>query len=837
MASPQLHGLTDAEAAARLAACGPNLVRQPRTRGFAEVVRSTLREPMFLLLLAAALLYLLFGDLAEGLFMLAGATLSLSLVVAQELRSERALAALNALAEPLARVIRGGAQQLVPARVLVPGDLVVVAEGGRVPADALLVDGDALIVDESALTGESAAVVKCASEDPESEAAKDRAPGEAVSPALFAGTLIVRGQGVAVVLRTGATTRLGQIGSELAVLAEEPTPLQRNITRLIARLGVLAVAFCVAVAVAYGLVRENWYDGALAGITLAISLLPEEFPMVLAVFMALGAWRLARHQVLVRRSAVIETLGATTLLCVDKTGTLTENRMNLQCAWRDGRTVAAEHFGSDEGAATLLAAALRASSVQPHDPMDAAIHSVAGAPLQTAPLRSYPLRPGFLAFVQVWPAPEGGVVYSAKGAHETVLGLCRGGAGVTSAAEEAAHRLAGQGVRVLAVAEARLPVDPEAEPETLSYDLVGLLGFADPVRPDVPPALAEARRAGVDVAMITGDYPSTAEAVAREAGLAVEGGVATGAELAHLDDLAGLSGRRLFARIAPEQKLRLVEAFKQAGHVVAMTGDGVNDAPALAAAHVGIAMGRRGTDVAREASDLILLDDRFASIVGGIRLGRRIFANLRRAMIFITAIHVPIAGMALLPIVAGLPPFFYPMHLVMLELLLDPLCALVFESERSDEDAMSRPPRPVNEPLFGLRELGMAGIQGAVLLAAILALYIWSMSQGVDEPAARAQGFVALVVANLSLALSIASGFATPLLDRRRVVFWAIAPLALAVLGASLFVEPLADLLKLEPPTLPQLAVAGAVGIVAGTWFRLTWRAAAALRPTSPAPA
>ena len=830
------HGLTGAEAELRLARHGPNLVQSTRVRGLGQIVRTTLREPMFLLLLFAAGLYLVFGSLGEGLFLVAGATVSVGLVVIQELRSERALAALNALAEPLARVIRDGEPQIVPARSLVPGDLLVVGEGGRIPADAVLVAGDALTVDESTLTGESAPVLKCAAEDPADGAAGDPAPGEEMSAALFAGTMIVRGQGLALVSRTGAATRLGMIGAELAVLSEEPTLLQRNVGRLIARLGILALAFCLAVALAYGLLRGDWFQGALAGITLAISLLPEEFPMVLAVFMALGAWRLARHNVLVRRSAVIETLGATTLLCVDKTGTLTENRMSLQCVWCGGRSYDAASGGLPEEAFPVVTAAQLASAVRAHDAMDLAVHRTAGAPPSGAPIRSYPLHPGFLAFVQVWPEPDGAVVYAAKGAPETVLRLCRDDAGTVRLAEGAAQQMAERGMRVLAVARARFDPDPGQSPEGLPFRFVGLIGFADPVRADVPAALAEADRAGVGVAMITGDYPATALAIAQDAGIEAGAGLVTGAELGSgLPIEARLADVRIFARIMPEQKLRLIEAFRAAGHVVAMTGDGVNDAPALAAADVGIAMGRRGTDVAREASDLILLDDRFASIVGGIRLGRRIFANLRRAMIFITAIHIPIAGMALLPILVGMPPFLYPMHVVLLELLLDPLCSLVFEGEPSEEDAMARPPRPANESLFGLREMLVAGVQGTILLGAVLALYGWSIAAGIPDAVARSQAFIALVVGNLSLALAVASSLSTALFDRRRIAFWIIAPAALTVLAATILVPQLASILKFAMPTAVQIGAAILIGAAAGSAFRLARLGALAMLGQGPA--
>jgi Ca2+-transporting ATPase len=642
-------GLSEREAASRLLRFGPNLVHEPKSRSVREILRETLREPMFLLLTGAATLYLFIGDLAEGLFLTGGALLSLALVIVQRSRTERALRTLNALAEPRTRVIREGKVRTISARELVPGDLVLVEEGGRVQADSVLVDGDALEVDESALTGESNPCLKTPSSLPPGDY-EIPAPGEEVSSALYAATLVVRGQGVAEVRRTGSTTEVGRIGSELAILREEPTLLQRDTARLIRRLGVLAVSFCFIVILVYGMLRQDWFNGALSGITLAISLIPEEFPMVLTIFMALGAWRLARHNVLVRRSAVIETLGATTLLCVDKTGTLTENRMVLREGWRDGRLIDLAADNSDE-AASLIGYAQLACTREGHDPMDAAVHQTAGVPSEGTLLRSYPLRPGFLAFVQVWRADDGTIVYAAKGAHETILSLCELEAPLSRIIEEAAHEMGARGRRVLAVATRRFDSDPALAADQLKYRFEGLIGFEDPVRADVPGALAEARHAGVSVAMITGDFPATALAAAKAVGISTSAGVISGAELAGRSPVP--PDARIFARIDPEQKLRLVQHFRDFGQVVAMTGDGINDAPALAAADIGIAMGQRGTDVAREASDLILLDDRFASIVGGVRLGRRIFANLRRAMTYITAVHVPVAGLALLPILLG----------------------------------------------------------------------------------------------------------------------------------------------------------------------------------------
>ena len=812
----RLIGLTEVDAAARLASFGPNLIRQPRSRTLSRIIIDTLREPMFLLLLLAAGVYLVVGDLAEGLFLTGGAILALGLVIVQEARSENALRALNALAEPRARVLRDGKARWIPARELVPGDHLLISEGARVPADAILIDGDALQVDESALTGESAPVAK--SPNKAGQVALS-APGDEATASLFAATLVVRGNGVAQVACTGANTEVGRIGVELGSITQQPTLLQRDIRKLIGRIGVLALSFCAFVAIGYGLLRHDWFFGAVSGLTLAIALIPEEFPMVLTIFMGLGALRLAHRNVLVRRSAVIETLGATDLLCVDKTGTITENRMTLRYLWSGGKLHDLKG-GVPAEAQELISSAQRASTAHGHDPMDAAINGIAERPSDD-PLRSYPLTPHLLAFVQVWRTSAGDTTYSAKGAHDALLPLCHLSAESTRQIEDAAHRLATRGSRVLAVAEAQFASDPHREPDQITYRFEGLLGFEDPVRAEVPAAIAEAAKAGVSVAMITGDYPATAKSIAISAGIDAASGVITGAELERVGEVP--AGVRVFARIKPEQKLRLVQAFRTAGHVVSMTGDGINDAPALAAADVGIAMGLRGTDVAREASDLILLDDRFTSIIGGIALGRRIFANLRRAMTYITAVHIPVAGLALLPLVLGLPPMFYPMHLVLLELLFDPLCSIVFEGEPSEADAMARPPRSTDEPLFGLRQIGLALVQGGVLLVAVLLYYRWLLVTDAGDEVARTSAFIALVSGQLALAVANGSA-AARLFSREHRTFWLIVGLAVLLLGISLAVPFFLHLLRFSPPTMSSLLFSAGIGAVAGGWSGILLR-------------
>lgn len=816
-----MQGLDDLEAARRLAEVGPNALPPPAARGVVRIILETMREPMFLLLVGAAGLYLMLGDLAEGLFLMGGALATIGLVVIQEARSERALAALRDLSQPHARVIRAGAERLIEARELVPDDIVLVGEGERLPADALLVAGDVLGVDESALTGESAPVSKRplgADQKPD----PDRPPGDEAGPNLYSGTLVVSGQGVARISRTGPRTALGRIGVSLAGIVQEPTPLQKTAGRLVTWLGVMAIGFCVVVAVAYGLLRGDWVAGTLAGVTVAIALIPEEFPMVLAVFLALGAWRLATHKVLVRRGAVIEALGGATVLCVDKTGTLTENRMRVARLWTEteDRTVAAAGVGDGSGAA-LLATAGQASAVRPVDPMDRAIRDLSAPTGRGAePERVWPLRSDRMAVIQVWRDGGEARTAAAKGAPEAIFALCGLSPVDVDRLTAVVTSFAGQGLRVLGVAACAVEGAFLEDPGTAPFRFEGLVGFLDPVRPDVPAALAEARAAGISVIMITGDHPATALAIAAAAGLDVSGGVLLGPEIAALSprDLAArLSGVRVFARIAPEQKLLIVEALKTAGEVVAMTGDGVNDAPALEAAHIGIAMGRKGTDVARESADLVLMDDSFASIVGGVKLGRRIFVNLRKALIYVTAIHVPIAGLALIPIVLGLPQLLFPMHVVFLELVIDPVCAMVFEAEPGSATAMQRPPRRRDEPLFGPAQIGLALIQGLGVLAGVLGLYVWSLGQ-VSEPAARSLAFLTLVIGNLVLALADASTSGGRLFAPHRKIYWGIAAISGGALALILYVPVLASVFRVAPPSSALLGLALAIGLASGAW-------------------
>ncbi len=813
-------GLTEDEAAARLVRDGPNELPSARRRSLLALLLEVLREPMIFLLVACAAVYLLLGDRQEALVLAVSVACVVGLSLWQSRKTERALDALRDLASPRALVVRGGRERRIPGREVVVGDVVVLVEGDRVPADGRLVRASSLAVDESLLTGESVPVAKRAV-----ETAPAGPPGGPDTPFVWSGTLAVRGRGVCVVGATGAATELGRIGRALATIEPEQTPLTRETARWVRLLAAVGAALCLAVAAAWGASRGDVLEGLLAGLALAIALLPEEFPVILAVFLALGAWRLSRRRVLSRRGAAIEALGSAAVLAVDKTGTLTENRMRVAAlrtetgAWEAARPAGRplpEEFHA------LVEHALLASRQNPFDPMEQAVVALAAETLSGtehlhgdwALLHEYPLTDELLAMTHVWARPGGEPrIVAAKGAPEAIADLCHltddGRTGLAAATAALAER----GFRVLGVAGATVPPGPlPPSQHDLAFTLLGLVALADPLREGVRAAVDECARAGVRTVMVTGDYAGTARAIAAQAGLPAED-VVTGPEIEALTDealAARAASASVFARILPEQKLRLVRALQARGDVVAMTGDGVNDAPALRAAQIGIAMGGRGTDVAREAAALVLLDDDYASIVAAIRLGRRIFANVRKAMAYVLAMHVPIAGVSLVPVLFGWPLVLLPVHIVFLELVIDPACSIAFEAEPDEPGLMDRPPREPAEPLLPARTVARAVLDGLVALALVLGVLAVLRGEGRSPEAVRAAGFSTLVLLNLALiATNRSAGAGTwSALRVPNPAFRWIALAAAGALAACLSVPPLREALRFAPVAAGDLALA-----------------------------
>ncbi|HEX7672453.1 MAG TPA: cation-translocating P-type ATPase, partial [Polyangiaceae bacterium] len=833
-----LVGLHDGDARTRLQREGANELPTQQQRNLLTIVLEVVREPMFIMLVAGGVVYFLLGEPADALMLLGFVFVVMTITIVQARRTEHALEALRDLSSPRALVIRDGERRRIAGREVVRGDLVVVAEGDRVPADGLLRQALHLATDESLLTGESVPVRKVPSADAR---ALDR-PGGDDLPSVFSGTLVTSGQGIVEMAATGPRTELGKIGKALEQTKSEPTMLQAETRRIVHILAIAGLATCCVVVVAFALTRGGsagmWKQGFLAGIAMAMAILPEEFPVVLTIFLALGAWRLSRSNVLTRRMPAVEMLGAATVLCVDKTGTLTQNQMTLRTLAVAGAVadIAGLTVELPEDLHGVLEHAILASRRDPFDPMERALHQAGDRLIKHTEhlhpswtlVREYPLTPGLLAMSHAWHTGiDDEVVLSTKGAPEAIADLCH----LAPAQREALGRdvlgLASQGLRVLGVARGatREGLLPD-EHHDLSLELVGLLGFEDPLRATVPGAVAECRSAGVRVIMITGDYPATAQSIARHAGLAQCETVLTGADLDRMSDeelARRVSEVQIFARVVPEQKLRIVNALKTNNEVVAMTGDGVNDAPALKAAHIGIAMGGRGTDVAREAASLVLLDDDFSSIVQAVRLGRRIYDNIKKAIVFIVAVHVPIAGLSMLPVFfADWPLLIMPVHIAFLQLIIDPSCTLIFEAEQAEADVMKRPPRERDAGLFSRETLGVALLQGFSILAVCLGVFLLAR-RGHSVDAARALTFVTLVVAfivvilvNRSWLKSAVAMLSVPNPAVRWVLLGATAFLALAVM-----VPIVRRLFHFAPLHVTDLLLSLGAGFLCVLWFEV----------------
>jgi len=824
-------GLSHAEARALLATHGPNELEATRARPWWRTALEVAREPMFLLLVGCAALYFLLGEWREATALSMSVLVVMGITLVQERRTERALDALRDLASPRALVLRGNTQQSIDARELVPGDVILLSEGDRVPADGVLIASGNLMLDESLITGESLPIAKQAF--PGVPPPGTAPPGGGTPYFVYAGSLAVQGRGRALVTATGARSEIGLIGSALNTIVRERTPLQDATQRLVRRVAFGVLGMALAMALVLGFTRGNWVDAALSAVAWAMALLPEEFPVVLTIFMALGAWRISRQRVLTRRMPALETLGAATVLCVDKTGTLTENSMQVvRLCMPDGRLHGAgagtlDHAPDGDFRELLRVAAL-ASPLEPVDPMEKAIQAAcqplgcATRPAGWTLLREYPLTPQLLAVTNAWRLPDAPQAFVAvKGAPEAIARLCRLTPAQAARNDASINLLARQGLRVLGVARASVAAEAlPGTPDGISFEFLGLLALADPVRPEVPEAIRRCALAGIRVVMVTGDFAGTALSIAREAGIDAQDGCLTGAQIAQMDDTSlceRLRGTRVIARAVPAQKLRIVRALQRNGEVVAMTGDGVNDAPALRAADIGIAMGGRGTDVAREAADLIVTDDRFTSIVEAIAVGRRIFANLTQACGYLVSIHIPIAGLCLLPVLSGAPLVLLPIHIALLELMIDPACSVAFEAEPSEHDAMRRPPRRQRASLFGDAGVGPAVGRGLLILASVLLAYAWARFEGAGMALVRTATFGMLIFGNVALLLSHRA--ATRQAAGYNLATWGAAAMALALLALVLAWPAARDLFRLALPSLNQCLAGLALGVA--TWAAL----------------
>ncbi len=829
-----IKGLSESEAGKRLRIEGYNELPSQKRRNFLVIFFHVIAEPMLLLLLGAGLIYYILGEKQDALMLLVFVFVVIGITFYQERKSERALEALKNLSSPRALVIRDGQQKRIPGREVVRDDYLILREGDRVPADGVIVFCSNLLVDESLLTGESLSVRKTEWDGKQTLTQ----PGGDDLPFVFSGTLVIQGHGLAKVTKIGSQTEMGKIGKALQKITPEKTLLKKETSRLVKTFAIGGSFLCVLVIVVYGLTRGDWIVGFLAGVSLSMAILPEEFPVVLMIFLSLGAWRMSKRHVLTRDTAAIEMLGAATVLCVDKTGTLTMNKMILSSMYVKGTSYNIEKNGGKPLPETfhdLLEFGRLASQKDPFDPIEKEITTTTEKFLSNTEhiheqwqlIREYPLSKHLLALSNVWESADRRKhVIAAKGAPEAIADLCHFTGEQTKEMHSHVKEMTDKGLRVLGVAKSSFPEDnlPEKQHD-FEFEFVGLLGFVDPVRTTVAPSLKECYSAGMRMIMITGDYPGTAQHIARQIGLKNPEHFITGPELSKMTQ-AELQEKiktvNIFARVVPEQKLAIVDALKANGQIVAMTGDGVNDAPALKSSHIGIAMGERGTDVARESSAIVLLNDDFTSIVQAVRLGRRIFHNLRKSISYIFSVHIPIAGMALLPVFLKLPLVLLPAHIAFLELIIDPACSTVFEAEPEEKQIMERPPRSVNERLFGRKNFTYSFIQGISVLVAVLFVFLWFFNQ-IGEDHARTLAFCTLVVANLMLIIvnlstthSIVRTFSS-----KNKPLWFVMIGAFCSLIIIIYVPLLRQFFHFSSISLMDFLLAVLIGVVSVSWFKV----------------
>jgi P-type Ca2+ transporter type 2C len=830
-----LKGLSQIEVDEIIKKDGFNELPSQKNRNGFFILLTIMAEPMLLLLLGCGLIYLFLGALKDALMLLSFVFVVIGITFYQERKTEKTLEALRDLSSPRALVIRDGEQKRIAGREVVTGDILVIREGDRIPADATILSCENLSVDESLLTGESMPVRKAECET----ALKIQRPGGDDLPFVYSGSMVVSGRGIAKVNSTGLNTEIGKIGKSLKNIKEEDTLLHKETAKIVRLLAVIGIILCALVIAAYAFLKGDIIGGFLYGLTLSMSILPEEFPVVLIIFLTLGAWRISKRKVLTRNASAIETLGAATVLCTDKTGTLTMNRMELSSLYANGsfyEVSSASATDLPEKFKTLLECGILASQKDPFDPIEKELNKMASICLKNPEcatddfqlVKEYPLSKKLLALSHVWQSNDDKeIVIASKGAPEAILDLCHAGHDQKHEIIKKIKEMSEKGLRVLGVAKAvfqsqNLPEDQH----DFDFEFIGLLGFVDPVRESVPGAVKEAYRAGIRVIMITGDYPGTAQFIAQKIGIRNHKEYLTGEDLekmSHLELREKIKEVNIFARVIPEQKLLIVNALKANDEIVAMTGDGVNDAPALKAAHIGVAMGERGTDVAREASSLVLLNDDFSSIVAAVRLGRRIYDNLKRAMGYTLAVHVPIAGMAVLPLIFDMPVVLLPAHIAFLELIIDPACSTVFESEKEDKNIMKKPPRNIHQPLFSLETVSISLLQGLGVLIATFALFLFSTRSGMSELEARSFAFASLVLSNLMLIvvnLSWRKNIHKILFSANKILFIVIAG-ALSSLFIVLNVPFFTSLFHLAPLNLKDFALIGTVVFISLIWFEI----------------
>lgn len=781
------------------------------------------KEPMFLLLVGAALLYFILGEPREAGILLIFVVFVATITFVQEWKTEKTMNALKELTSPHVTVLRNGKKEVIKSFELVPGDIVFISEGERIPADCIVIETSNFSVDESVLTGESEHVFKYAAK------AEDESKGDYWrTDMLYAGTLSVFGTCTAKVSATGFNTEYGKISKAISETKEELTPLQKKTQHLVKILAIAGLVLCIMVIALTYVYNHDIIQSILSGITLAMAIIPEEFPVVLTVFLSLGAFRLAKNNTLMRKVSAVETLGSATVLGVDKTGTITKNLMEVRKIFEAGKLSDSKSFSSEKLAELMIMSCEK----DPYDPMEKAIvdctsgviadrHKIYN--LDIAHKIAFDSKTKRMANIFT---KEDGYYVAAKGSPETILPLCKLQEAEFNRVQAVIDNLASRGLRVLAFAEDYSDgLHENLEDYSLSFK--GLVGLQDPPKEGVKEAIELCRKAGIRVVMITGDYSKTAMAIGNEIGLQFKDLVITGEDIDNMSEeelKAAVKHCDIFSRVIPEHKMKIVKALKANGEIVAMTGDGVNDAPALKNADIGIAMGKRGTEVAKEAAHMILMDDNFTTIVRSVKDGRRIFDNIRKAMVYIMVIHIPIMALALFSPVFNLPQILLPVHIVLLELIIDPTCSIVFEGEEAEPYIMDQPPRSPNEPLLTKVMAVKVILQGLVMFAAAFVPFHYLVDSGISVEIARSFSLMTLIVSNVVLVLVNRSNtqylykvFKEPT-NKARLY---INSLALVMIFAIVYIPGLQSIFKTAAMEPAMLLVSLLLGVIATGWWEV----------------
>ena len=816
-----LKGLNDNEVTASKKKYGYNRIDTAHKNTGLELLINILKEPMLILLFAISAIYLIIGDYGEALFMFLAIVVVSAISLYQDTRSKKALEALEKLNEPLSKVIRNAQVIEIPTNEIAVGDLCITEEGKMINADGKIVHSNDFSVNEASLTGESLSVFKSS---------------EIEDNKVYSGTLAVSGLAVFEVAEIGKETRLGKIGVSLSSIKEEVSPLQLQIRKFVKAMAIIGIAIFLIVCAVNYYHTGNLIDSLLNGLTLAMSVLPEEIPVAFTTFMALGSWKLMREGIIVKRSSIVETLGSTTVICTDKTGTITENTMHLKHLYDyQSDKIFDEKDFSDTALSTLIDYAMWSSEPVPFDPMEKTLHKVYEQ-TQKSDVRKdywmfheYPLDGKPPMMTHLFENKKKHRIIAAKGAPEAILNVATLSESEKNKVQELIKSFGQQGFRVLGVAKSNFEDDDfPGKQQQFRFDFLGLVVFYDPPKKGIQDVFQHIYDAGIKVKVITGDNTDTTKSIAAQAGIVNTAEAVEGKEIMEYSEeqlLHEAEEKVLFTRMFPDAKLAVVNALKKKGEVVAMLGDGVNDGPALKAAHIGVAMGSKGTEIAKAAAALVITNDDLDKLIIGIASGRRIYANIKKAIQYIISIHIPIILTVSLPLFLGwvFPQIFTPVHVIFLELVMGPTCSIVYENEPMEKDTMLQKPRRMADTFLNWKELAISIVQGLVITAGVLFAYQWAVQNGGSEEKTRAMVFTTLIFANILLSLTNRS-FHYSLFEsfkNRNMLFTAVSGLALIMLFTILYVEPLANFFHLTGLNAGELGIAASIASVSVLWFEV----------------